>query len=78
MIVPRPGRWDWVMGFRSDAPVLDGLTSLIFFPKPTNRRAHSGLHLRLVHCFWTILGGILAGFIILEQILQGFHAWGPV
>jgi hypothetical protein len=28
----------------------------------------------LVHRFWTIWGGILAGFIALEQVLQGFDS----
>jgi hypothetical protein len=56
-----------------DAPVLAGLTSFIFFPKPINRRAQSGLQLALVHLFWTILCGILAGFIVLKQLLEGFH-----
>ena len=68
VIVPWAGRRRWVMGFlfrRPGFPIING-------------SAHSGLHLGLVHCFWTILGGILAGFIILEQILQGFHAWDPV
>jgi hypothetical protein len=38
-----------------------------------NRRAHSELLTRLVHRFWTILCGIFAGFIVLEQLFQGFH-----
>ena len=33
-----------------------------------NRRTHSELLLRLVHRFWRIVGGILAGFIVLEQL----------
>ena len=41
------------------------LPLLSFFNEP-NRRAHSGLLLGLVHRFWTILGGILAGFIVLS------------
>jgi hypothetical protein len=61
-------------GFRFRRFGAAGLTSLIFFPKPINRRAQSGLHLGLVHRFWTILGGILAGFIILKQLVQGFHS----
>ena len=40
-------------------------------------RAQSGLLLGLVHRFWTILGGIFAGFIVLEQLIQGFHPWAP-
>jgi hypothetical protein len=43
-----------------------------------NRRAHSGPLLGLVHRFWTILGGILAGFIFLEHLFQGFHLGHPV
>ena len=79
VIVPWAGRRHWVMGVSgSDAPVLDGLTSFIFFPKPINRRAQSGLLLGLVHRFWTILGGILAGFIVLEQVVQGFHLWDSI
>jgi hypothetical protein len=38
-----------------------------------NRRAQSRLQLGLIHRFWTILGGIFAGFIILEQLVQGLH-----
>src|SRR4029453_10683762 len=38
----------------------------------------SRLFLGLVYCFWTILGGILAGFIALEQVLQAFHSWNSV
>ena len=74
VIVPWAGRRSWVMGVSgSDAPVLVGLTSLSSFQEPINRRAQSGLLLGLVRRFWTILGGILAGFIVLEQVFQGFH-----
>jgi hypothetical protein len=38
-----------------------------------NPREQSGLQLRLVHRFWTILSGIFAGFIVLKQVIQGFH-----
>ena len=79
VIVPWAGRRRWVMGVSgSDAPVLDGLPLLSLFQEPINRRAQSGLHLGLVHRFWTILGGILAGFIVLEQVFQGFHLWDSV
>ena len=44
----------------SDAPVLVGLIAFILFNEH-NRRGYSGLLLGLVHRFWTILGGILAG-----------------
>jgi hypothetical protein len=27
----------------------------------------------VVHRFWTILGAILASFIVLKQVLEGFH-----
>ena len=37
-----------------------------------NRRAHSGLLLGLVHRFWRILGGILAGFIICRHLGDDF------
>ena len=37
-----------------------------------HRRAQSGLLLGLVHRFWTIVSGILAGFIVLEQLFQSF------
>ena len=33
---------------------------------------------RCAHRFWTILGGILAGFIVLKQLFQGFHLWDSV
>jgi hypothetical protein len=69
VIVPWAGAsvlGDGVSG--SDAPVLLALTSFIFFPKPINRGAQSGLLLGLDHRFWTILGGILAGFIVLKQV----------
>src|SRR5262249_19231729 len=66
VIVPGPGRQRWVMeGFRFRRFGTAGLTSLVFFSKPINRRAQSGLHLGLVDRFWTILGGILAGLIVL-------------
>ena len=53
------GPGDGVSG--SDAPV---------FPswEIHSRRSHSGLLLGLVHRFWTILCGIFAGFIVLEQL----------
>src|SRR5262249_14905205 len=79
VIVPGPGRQRWVMeGFRFRRFGTAGLTSLVFFSKPINRRAQSGLHLGLVDRFWTILGGILAGLIVLEQLLQGFHSWDAI
>jgi hypothetical protein len=61
MVVPWAGRrTDGGFRFRrSGFPIM----------KAHNRRAHSGLQLVLVHRFWSILGGILAGFIILEQVL---------
>ena len=77
VIVPWAGRrrlGDRVSGF--DAPALDGLASLIFFP-PIHRRAQSGLQLGLVHRFWTIVGGIIAGFV-LEHLFQSFHLGHPV
>ena len=78
VIVPWAGRRHWVIGFSgSDAPV-DGLPRFIFFPKPISRRAQSGLLLGVVHRFWTILGGILAGFIVLKQLVQGFDSWHSV
>jgi hypothetical protein len=78
VIVPWAGRRHWVIGFSgSDAPV-DGLPRFIFFPKPISRRAQSGLLLGVVHRFWTILGGILAGFIVLKQVLEGFHLWHSI
>jgi hypothetical protein len=73
VIVPEPGG-----GCRFRRSGTAGLTSLIFFPKPINRRAQSGLHLGLVDRFWTILGGILACFIVLKQLVQGFDSWHSV
>jgi hypothetical protein len=32
----------------------------------------------LVHRFWTILGGIFAGFIVLKKLGQGFHSRNSV
>jgi hypothetical protein len=42
------------------------------------QRAQSGLQVGLVHRFWTILGGILGGFIVLEHLFQGFDLGHPV
>ena len=43
-----------------------------------NRRTQSGLLLGLTHRFWTILGGILTGFIVLEHLFQSFYFGHPV
>src|SRR5262245_1066622 len=50
----------------TDAPASD-------HERRINGRAQSGLQLGLVHRLWTILGGILAGFIVLEQVFYGLH-----
>jgi hypothetical protein len=80
VIVPWAGRRDQMIGVSgSDATAPDGLTSFIFFPKPINRRAQSGLLLGLVHRFWTMLGGMLAGFIgLAENFFQGLDLGHPV
>jgi hypothetical protein len=45
---------------------------------PTIEEHSPDLHLRLVHRFWRILGGIFAGFIVLKQLVQGFHSGNSV
>ena len=78
VIVPSGGHRHWVMKISGpDAPVLVGLTDFSFSPSG-DRRAHSGFQLGLVHHFWTILGGILAHLIGLQQVFKGFHLWNSV
>ena len=67
-----PGVGTGVMGVSgSDAPAFRSV-------RVHNRRAHSELLLRLVHRFCRILGGILAGFIVLEQLFQSLHLGHPL